>query len=225
MAKFAAVVVAAGNGQRMGVDKTFLELGGRPLIAWPLDILENNEMINEIILVLHKDRIDAGRDLMKKNRWHKITAICAGGNRRQDSVKNGLASISKSDWVLIHDGARPFLTERLINDGIKAAEETGAAVACTEVKDTIKLVDDSEAVLQTLNRNQLKAVQTPQIFRLDILTKAYDMINSEVTDDATIVEKAGYRVKLYPGDYENIKITTPDDLLLAEIIAKGRWKL
>jgi 2-C-methyl-D-erythritol 4-phosphate cytidylyltransferase len=222
MPKFAAVVVSAGIGQRMGADKAFLELGGKPLIAWSVDILQASDSINEIVLVLHKNKLDAGRDLMKKHKWSKITGICAGGELRQDSVRNGILSIGKSDWVLVHDGARPFLTEKLIADGIKAAAETGAAVCCTDVKDTIKLVDDNEIVTQTLNRNRLRAVQTPQVFRLDLLKKAYELISSEVTDDAGIVEKAGYRVKLYAGDYENIKITTPEDLLLAEIIAKGR---
>jgi 2-C-methyl-D-erythritol 4-phosphate cytidylyltransferase len=222
MPKFAAVVVSAGIGQRMGADKAFLELGGKPLIAWSVDILQASDSINEIVLVLHKNKLDAGRDLMKKHKWSKITGICAGGELRQDSVRNGILSIGKSDWVLVHDGARPFLTEKLIADGIKAAAETGAAVCCTDVKDTMKLVDDNEIVTQTLNRNRLRAVQTPQVFRLDLLKKAYELISSEVTDDAGIVEKAGYRVKLYAGDYENIKITTPEDLLLAEIIAKGR---
>jgi 2-C-methyl-D-erythritol 4-phosphate cytidylyltransferase len=222
MPKFAAVVVSAGIGQRMGADKAFLDLGGKPLIAWSVDVLQQSDLINEIVLVLHKNKLDAGRELMKKHKWSKISGICAGGELRQDSVRNGILAINKSDWVLIHDGARPFLTERLISDGIKAAAETGAAVACTDVKDTIKLVDDNEIVTQTINRNRLRAVQTPQVFRLDLLKKAYELISSEVTDDSSIVEKAGYRVKLYPGDYENIKITTPDDMLLAELIAKGR---
>ena len=224
MTKFTAVVVAAGNGQRLGTDKTFLELVGKPLIAWPVDVLQNSEHINEIILVLHENKLDIGHNLTQKNRWSKVTAICAGGKRRQDSVRNGLFAINRSDWVLIHDGARPFLTEKLINDGIKAAAETGAAAACTPVKDTIKLVDDNEIVTQTLNRNYLRAVQTPQVFRLEILKKAYELVSSAVIDDASLVEEAGYRVKLYPGDYENIKITTPDDLLLAEVIARGRSK-
>jgi 2-C-methyl-D-erythritol 4-phosphate cytidylyltransferase len=222
MPKYAAVVVAAGIGQRMGADKAFMELCGKPLIAWPVDTFQACEAISEIVLVLHKNKLDAGRELMKKHKWSKISGICAGGELRQDSVRNGILSISKSDWVLVHDGARPFLTGKLIDDGIKAAEETGAAVCCTDVKDTIKLVDDNEIVTQTLNRNRLRAVQTPQVFRLDLLKKAYELISSEVTDDAGIVEKAGYRVKLYPGDYGNIKVTTPEDLLLAEIIAKGR---
>lgn len=222
MPKYAAVVVSAGIGQRMGSDKSFLNLGGKPLLAWSVDAFQSSEFINEIVLVLHKKNLDTGRELMKQRKWSKITGICAGGDLRQDSVRNGILSICKSDWVLVHDGARPFLTDKLIEDGIKAAAETGAAVACTDVKDTIKLADDNEIVTQTLNRNRLRAVQTPQVFRLDMLKKAYELISSEVTDDSSIVEKAGYRVKLYPGDYENIKVTTPDDMLLAEIIAKGR---
>jgi len=222
MPRYAAVVVSAGIGQRMGADKAFLNLGNKPLIAWSVDVLQGCGLIDEIVLVLHKNKLNEGRELMKQRKWSKISGICAGGELRQDSVRNGILAISRSDWVLVHDGARPFLTDRLISDGIQAAVETGAAVACTDVKDTIKMVDDNEIVIQTLNRNRLRAVQTPQVFRLDLLKKAYELISSEVTDDSSIVEKAGYRVKLYPGDYENIKITTPDDIVLAEMIAKGR---
>jgi len=124
--------------------------------------------------------------------------------------------------VVIQDGARPFLTEKLIADGIEAAEPTGASAAAIEVKDTIKQVDGTGIVMQTLQRESLRAVQTPQVFRTAILKKAYDTFKSRVTDDAGIVELAGYKVKLYPGEYENIKVTTPEDLLLAEMIARKR---
>jgi len=137
-------------------------------------------------------------------------------------VRSGLEAVGAGEWVLIHDAARPFLTDRLIEEGLQAAAETGAASTAIEVKDTIKQVDESGIVVRTLQRSKLRATQTPQVFRADLLKKAYELSSGEFTDDAGVVERAGYRVKLYPGDYENIKITTPDDMVLAEIIAKGR---
>jgi 2-C-methyl-D-erythritol 4-phosphate cytidylyltransferase len=220
MSKVVAIVVGAGLGLRMGKDKTFLTLGGRPLISWSVDVLQKSQSIDSIVLVLHKDTMDMGRKLVTRSGWSKVNAICEGGELRQDSVRNGLNAINVSDWVLVHDGARPFLTGRLIEDGIQAEIETGAAAAAVEVKDTVKQVDDSGIVTRTLQRNRLRAIQTPQVFRFDLLKKAYELISGEFTDDSGVVERAGYRVKLYPGEYENIKITTPEDLMLAEIIAK-----
>lgn len=222
MTKVVAILVAAGLGQRMGKDKMFLPLAGKPVIAWSLDVLQNSQEVGSIVLVMHKDAVDMGRKLVSHNHWSKVNVICEGGERRQDSVRNGLGLIDNCDWVLIHDGARPFLTAKLIGDGLKAAVETGAAAAAVEVKDTIKQVDDAGIVRKTLKRNMLRIVQTPQVFRFDLLKKAYDMAGGEFTDDAGIVERAGYRVKLYHGEYENIKITTPEDMIMAEMIAKAR---
>ena len=126
------------------------------------------------------------------------------------------------EFVLIHDAARPFLTDRLIDEGIKAAGSTGSAVAAVPVKDTIKQVDENNIVTATLPRSRLMIVQTPQVFRYKILKEAYSSLDDEVTDDASAVERIGFKVKLYTGDYENIKITTREDLALAEIIAKRR---
>jgi len=218
----AAIVVSAGTGNRMGGDKTFLALGGRPLISWTVDVLQANNSISQIVLVLQKGMLNKGGELKSQRKWSKVTGICAGGELRQDSVRNGLEVVNECDLVLVQDGARPFLTNRLISDGIDAVKETGAAAAAVEVKDTVKQVDDSGVVIRTLQRDRLRAVQTPQVFRVDLLRKAYELVSSEATDDASIVERAGYRVKLYQGDYENIKITTPEDLMLAEMIARGR---
>jgi 2-C-methyl-D-erythritol 4-phosphate cytidylyltransferase len=222
MPEVAAILVAAGLGQRMGQDKTFMDLGGKPIISWSLNALQESMCIDSIVLVLHKDVIDMGRKLVSRSGWSKVNAVCEGGERRQDSVRNGLNAANVSEWVVVHDGARPFLTCKLIEDGVRAAVETGAACAAVEVKDTIKQVDDNGIVIHTLQRSRLRAIQTPQVFRFDVLKKAYELIRGEFTDDAGIVERAGYRVKLYPGDYENMKITTPDDLVRAEIIARRR---
>ena len=125
------------------------------------------------------------------------------------------------DWVIIHDGARPFLTVDLIQKGLEAAKETGAAIAGVPVKDTIKLTDNAGLITETLQRDELWAAQTPQIFKFDIVTAAYNKLTTEVTDDAAAVERLGYKVKLYMGAYNNIKITTPEDLALARVITQN----
>jgi len=218
-----AIIVAAGSGRRMkGKSKVFITLGNKPLLTWSVDVCQSCQLIDEMVVVLRKVDLERGQELAKGRGWVKLTEVCCGGKRRQDSVKEGLKRLKKCDWVVIHDGARPFLTVDLIRDGLKAAMEVGAAVAAVPVKDTIKVADDNRLVIQTLERRQLWAIQTPQIFRWDIITSAYDQIVDKVTDDATLVEGLGYKVKLYIGDYSNIKITTPEDLVIAETIAGSK---
>jgi len=217
-----AIVVGAGSGSRMGADKAFLDLAGQPVIAWPVEVLQRNTQVDEIILVLHKNRLDGGKSLADKKGWSKVTVICAGGDLRQDSVRNGLGGVGECELVLIHDAARPFLTDKLVDEGIKAARSTGSAAAAVPVTDTIKQVDDDRILAATLTRSRLMAVQTPQVFRYKILKEAYGSLEGEVTDDASAVERIGFKVELYAGDYANIKITTREDLALAEIIAKRR---
>ena len=222
MERVAAIVVGAGSGERMGSDKIFAGLAGKPVIAWPLDVLQGCEAINEIILVLHKDKMEAGKKLVEQRGLTRVSAICEGGRLRQDSVKKGLGQVHGCRWVLVHDGARPFLTDKLIEDGIEAVKQTGAAAAAVSLIDTVKEVDGDSLVIRTLERGLLRAVQTPQVFRADILKEAYLALKGEFTDDAAVVERAGYKVKLYSGDDRNIKITTPQDLLLAEMTARSR---
>ncbi|MFH1015911.1 MAG: 2-C-methyl-D-erythritol 4-phosphate cytidylyltransferase, partial [Chloroflexota bacterium] len=143
-----------------------------------------------------------------------------GGERRQDSVAAGLKLTGKCDWVVIHDGARPFVTIDLIERGLEAAKETGAAIAAVPVTDTIKEAGEDSIVRQTLPRQNLWAVQTPQVFRIDIITEAYRRARGDVTDDAMLVEQMGHKVKVFMGSYDNIKITTPEDLALAEVLVK-----
>jgi 2-C-methyl-D-erythritol 4-phosphate cytidylyltransferase len=206
----------------MGSDKIFAGLAGKPVIAWSLDVLQDCRAIHEIVLVLHKDKMETGKKLVAQRGLTRVSAICAGGRLRQDSVRKGLQQVHGCQWVLVHDGARPFLTNKLIDDGIEAVKQTGAAVAAVPLKDTVKEVDGDGLVTRTPERGLLRAVQTPQVFRADILKAAYLELKGEVTDDAAVVEKAGYKVKLYPGDDSNIKITTPQDLLLAEMMAVSR---
>lgn len=218
-----AVIPAAGMGTRMGLaNKIFAQLAGRPLLVWVLDVFQGCPSIDKVVVVLSGDELERCWKLAREYGWSKVEAVCQGGVRRQDSVREGLKRLSGCDWVVIHDGARPCVTDNLIERGLIEARDTGAAIAAVPVKDTIKIIGSGSLVEETPKRRNLWAVQTPQVFRLDIISKAYREGGNEVTDDAMLVEKMGYRVKVYMGSYENIKVTTPDDLLLAELILKNR---
>jgi 2-C-methyl-D-erythritol 4-phosphate cytidylyltransferase len=203
-----------------GINKLFAPLGGKPLLAWSVDTCQGHSLVQQIVLVLNDEDLARGQKLKKKRGWSKVT-LCPGGARRQDSVRQGLRQIRDCDLVMIHDGARPFLTSDLIDDGLKVVGEIGAAVAAVPVKDTIKLADGEKVIKETLQRDRLWATQTPQIFSFDMIARAYENLTTEVTDDATAVERMGYKIKLYMGDYKNIKVTTPEDLALAKIIAEN----
>jgi 2-C-methyl-D-erythritol 4-phosphate cytidylyltransferase len=221
MKKVSAIIVAAGEGQRMGnVDKMFAPINGRPALARVLDTFQRCKKIDQIIVVMNKQNIEACRRLVKAEGWSKVKDIVLGGKRRQDSVVEGLKRVKDAEWIVIHDGARPLVTIDLIEQGLEAAQETGAAAAAVPVIDTIKTVEDNEIVDKTLPRQNLRVIQTPQVFRLNIIQKAYKNASGDVTDDAALVEKAGYKVKLYMGSYANMKITTPDDIAVAEALLK-----
>jgi len=221
LTQIGTVIVGAGHSKRMGTDKIFLPLGGKPLLAWSVEACQNYKPITQIVIALNKNNMDLGQRLVAERGWTKVISVCLGGSQRQDSVKAGLKKLKECEWIIIHDGARPFLTSDLLETGLEAAKTTGAAVAAVPVKDTIKLSDKDGIIKKTLQRNHLWAVQTPQVFKFDIINQAYKQIDQEVTDDASLVEKFGGQVKLYHGSYRNIKITTPEDLALAEILAKG----
>lgn len=218
-----AVIVAAGTSQRMaGINKLFAPLMGKPLLAWSVDTCQRYRFIQQIVLVLSDDGLARGQKLKEERGWSKV-ALCHGGARRQDSVKEGLKQMRNCDLIMIHDGARPFLTTDLIEEGLKLVGKTGAAVAAVPVKNTIKLTHTGNLIRETLDRDRLWAAQTPQIFSFDVITRAYENLSKEVTDDAAAVEQLGYKVHVYMGDHRNIKVTTTDDLELARIIAK-KWK-
>ena len=219
--KLGVVIVAGGLSQRMaGINKLFVPLKGRPLLAWSVDACQKHRLVRQVVLVLNDKDLARGWKLQEQRGWSKAT-LCPGGARRQDSVTEGLRRIRDCDWVMIHDGARPFLTPDLIEDGVKVVEEIGAAGAAVPVKDTIKVAADDRLVGETLQRDRLWVAQTPQIFGSDLIRKAYENLTAEVTDDAAAVECLGHKVQLYMGDYRNIKVTTSEDLALARIIAKS----
>lgn len=218
--KVGAVIVAAGLSQRMGgVDKVFSLLGDKPVLARVLDTFQHCGSIDQIVVVFSQKNLKRGEQLIAENAWPDVTDVCLGGKRRQDSVSAGLDRLKECRWAVIHDGARPLVTEALIEQGLEAARETGAAIAAVPVTDTIKVAGDDRIVEDTPPRHNLWAVQTPQVFRYNIITEAYRRAaDYEVTDDARPVEQLGYSVKLYMGSYDNIKITTREDQALAEIL-------
>ena len=223
--KIAAIIVAAGEGKRMGgLDKVFTPLLGESVLMRATRPFQECELIDQIVVVVSGDNENHCRRLVTGKEWSKVTDVCIGGKRRQDSVAEGLKLLKTCEWVVVHDGARPLVTVDLIERGLQAAKETGAAIVAVDVKDTIKMVDDNEIVSQTLSRQNLRAVQTPQVFRLDLLQLAHRQHYSDVTDDAAMVERMGHKVKLYEGSYDNIKITTPEDLILAEVLLKQHEK-
>ena len=220
-----AVVVAAGKGRRMGlVDKPFLLLEKRPLLTYSLLTLENSSFVDGVILVVEKNKISRAKELIKKEHISKVKEVIAGGKIRQCSVASGLRKINSfSNFVLIHDGARPFLTRELIKRVVLGAKRYKAAVPGLPLSDTIKKVENSSFIISTLNRKSLWTVQTPQVFKAEIIQKAYFQAEKDHfwgTDSASLVERIGIPVKIIKGDSYNIKITTKDDFLLAETILK-----
>lgn len=218
--KTGVVLLAAGSGSRFGKDKIFFELAGKPVIAWSLDVFEKFPLVSEIVLVLNKDNMKKARAFLKKRNYKKISAVCIGGERRQDSVYNGLKNANDWKYVIIHDGARPFINEEIILRGVEEVRKSCAAIAAVPIKDTIKIVNPENLIERTLERSQLWAAQTPQIFDYKTILKAHEMNkNVSVTDDASMLEKAGFSVKIFLGSYNNIKITTPEDIEVGKSIA------
>ncbi|MFC1934880.1 2-C-methyl-D-erythritol 4-phosphate cytidylyltransferase [Chloroflexota bacterium] len=224
--KVGAVIVAAGGSQRMGgIDKLLVQLGGEPLLLHATRPFQESSLVSQVVVVVGSENKERCQYLVAGGEWSKVSDVCLGGERRQDSVAVGLERLERCDWVIIHDGARPLVTVDLIERGLMVAQETGAAVAAVPVTDTIKVAGDDKIVSRTLSRKELWAVQTPQVFRADIMTEAYLKAEGSVTDDASLVEKLGYRVKLYMSSYDNIKVTTHHDLALAELIQSRREEL
>ncbi|MDA0987782.1 MAG: 2-C-methyl-D-erythritol 4-phosphate cytidylyltransferase [Chloroflexi bacterium] len=222
------IIVAAGASQRMmgrdmkPRDKIFEPLLGRPVISHTISVFEECPLVYEIVLVLGEHNLGKGRSLAAVEGWKKLKHVCLGGQRRQDSVKAGLQHISQCEWVMVHDGARPCVTQEIIRLGLEKVLETGAAVPAIAVNDTMKKVSADGTVQETLQRESLRAVQTPQVFHYDLLQEAYRGDPDGVTDDASLVERLGHSVKVFTGSAENIKITTQVDLYLAEAIFKSR---
>lgn len=223
----AAVIVAAGSSRRMaGRDKLWTPLAGRLTLARTLDVFVDSPLISSIILVLSPERLEDTRLLCAQENWLKIVGLVPGGARRQDSVRAGLDLLAElapqTRWVMIHDGARPLVTPQILEAGLKAAQEYQAAVAAVPVKDTIKQVR-ANLITSTPERSLLWAIQTPQVFAFPLIQQAHhtEAALAEATDDAALLERLGHSVAIFPGSYTNLKITTREDLLIAEALIEG----
>lgn len=221
-----AIIVSAGKGERFGGGKKqFFLLDKKPILAHSLDKFESCPLICSVILVVSQEDLDyCLKEIVEKFQYRKISQVVAGGKRRQDSVKNGIDNLPKDTEILvIHDGVRPFVTRVMIEDSIRSAIRYGAVVTAIPVKDTIKMANPDGTVLKTLNRESLWQAQTPQSFRIEVIRNAYYRAIEEGftgTDDASLVERLGMNVHIIPGSYNNIKITTPEDLALANLLLK-----
>ena len=217
-----AILVAAGQGKRMGtqMSKQFLPVCGKEILAWTVEVFEKSPYIQKIIIMASQDGFSDILALCKQYGWKKIQSVALGGKERQDSVSNGLAQLDeRTEIVVIHDAVRPFVTDEMIGNSIKAAMEYGGAVIGVPAKDTIKVCDAEGIAVQTPDRNTLWQIQTPQTFQKNIIVPAYQNAAKTGfvgTDDASVAEFAGHRVKVMMGSYRNIKITTPEDLCIAQ---------
>jgi 2-C-methyl-D-erythritol 4-phosphate cytidylyltransferase len=226
--KTTAIIVAAGSGKRMGgpVRKQFMELDGKPILQHTLEKFQAAECVQEIILVVPQRDVKR-LSVLAKSQWNisKIIRVVPGGRERHDSVWAGLSAVDPGvHIILIHDGVRPFVPPALIKKVITAAVKFGAAVVGVAPKETIKKCD-ATFVMETLQRQSLVVVQTPQAFRRDIVKAAYERAFADgffSTDDAALVERMNHRVYIVDGDYSNLKITCPEDLAMAEAILKNR---
>jgi len=224
MSKTCAIILAAGKGKRMGstINKQYLNIKGKPLLVYTLMAFCKCDLIDEIVIVTREDEMDyCKREIVEKYGIIKVSQIVKGGLERQHSVLNGLLAAKGFDIVLIHDGARPFVNYDIIKEGIKYAKLYGASACGITPKDTIKIKDNEGFVVETLDRNFLVSVQTPQCFKYNLILNCHKRLIEEggsVTDDTMVVEKYGNKVFLYEGSYNNIKITTPEDLIIGEKI-------
>lgn len=232
MEKVITIVPAAGLGSRLGLgkNKAFADVGGLPLLVQCLRMLADTGCVSKVIAVVRPQEVVEAETLLTEYQTEYYPRlpfiVVAGGKERQDSVANALAVVTESDgFIAVHDGARPFAGKEVFERVLQAAAGSDAAIAAVPVKDTIKVVDENSFVQATPVRSTLRAVQTPQIFKISVLKQAYELLQKQpenVTDDASLVERLGIAVTVAEGSYENIKVTTPEDLLLAENLCKSR---
>ena len=219
------VVVAGGSGSRMGaaMPKQFLEIAGRAVLVQTIERMREALPEAEIVVVLPEAHVELWRECYEKSECKVEHSIALGGATRFDSVQSGIAALSDDcELIAVHDGVRPMLSVEMIRRGVECAAENGAAVPVIAVVDSIREVDSAGS--HAVDRSRLRAVQTPQVFRSDLLRRAYEAVGanledrSKATDDASVVEMAGYKVALYEGESQNLKLTTPTDLSVAEVI-------
>ncbi len=231
MMKCTAIVLAAGKGSRMnsGIQKQYMELNGFPLIYYALRVFEQS-CADEIILVTGQNETEyCRREIADKYRFRKIKKIVPGGSERYLSVYEGLCAAHSPDIVLIHDGARPFVTQEMIERTIQAAVQYGSGIAAVPAKDTVRITDAEQTAVQTPPRDRVWMMQTPQAFQYPLILSAYEKVleqkASNITDDAMVLELGlQKKVKIVEGSYRNIKVTTPEDMETADVFVKHRRK-
>lgn len=221
-----AVIVAAGSSQRMGSDKTMMELGSMPVLARTLCVFQQSELVDEIIVVARREKLTEVADLCKKYGVDKVSKVISGGATRMESALAGVSEVnSRAKLIAIHDGVRPLVTRELISRTVYAAAEYMAAVPVIRSVDTLKQVDDQKTVVGSVDREHTLRVQTPQVFHADIIKGALTVaVNRGLTftDDCSAVELMAVKTHVVPGDEDNIKLTTPRDLLFASAILRDR---
>jgi 2-C-methyl-D-erythritol 4-phosphate cytidylyltransferase len=214
-----AILVAAGRSTRMGFDKLWAELGGKPVLDWSLSTLAQSVHLDRLVVVTSNDRADdawrlVGRTVPARLRGRTVP----GGERRRDSVAAGLNALQDCRWILVHDAARPFLSEAMIRRGLDEVPVTGACVAALPARDTIKRVRADRTVVETPPRQELWAIQTPQLFRRDLVEAALAATDDDATDEAALIERIGGTVRVFEGEPTCFKITSPDDLEMARAL-------
>jgi len=226
--KVGGIIAAAGRGERMGapLNKVYLPLGDRPVLLHSVMAFESSGCINTYVVVAHPSEVPFCRALLTPYRLRKLAGVVGGGGARQESVANGLKALPEAcELVAVHDGARPLLTREVLDGAIRRAREVGAVVVGIPVKDTVKVVEETGLIRETPDRSGLWLAQTPQVFRRELLVRAFDEAarsGFEGTDDASLVERLGIPIEVYRGSYDNIKVTTPGDLVQAEAILARR---
>lgn len=221
-----AIILAAGLGSRMclGYNKV-LHVMDKPILSYSLEAFERSSCISDVVLVVaERDRSEID-SMLKQGEFSKVKRIVSGGETRQDSSRIGVSTAESADIVAVHDGARPFVSQKTIDACLKSAKRYGSGVVAVPAKDTMKRATADGIVEETIDRSTLWIVQTPQVFRYDILRKAHEKACRDGfvgTDEASLVERLGSEVRLVEGEYENIKVTTPEDLSLAQIILEKR---
>ena len=225
--KIVALIAAAGRGKRMNskIGKPFIPIFGKPILAYTLEKFEKCEFIDKIYLVVtDKEKDYCWKNIILKYHFTKVQELITGGDTRQDSVFNGLKSLdSDTDIVIIHDGARPFINEMIIKESIEVAEKSGAAIAAVPIRDTVKKIGENFVIHSTLDRAKIWRAQTPQTFGYKLILSTYKKARKDgytATDDAALLERYGHKVKIIIGSEENIKITSPFDVIVAENILK-----
>lgn len=221
--QYTVIIPAAGQGKRMnrGMNKQFISIGDIPILALTLKRFQQHAFCQEIIVVIHPNDEQQTKELIEMYQIDKVSHIVHGGKERQDSIYNGLQVVDSAQFVMVHDGARPFVSEAMLNELCETLKDCKGVIPAVPVKDTVKLVNGDRTIVGTLPREQLVAAQTPQAFEMELLLQSYAFAaenNFLGTDDASLVEYFGEEVKYIMGDYDNIKITTEEDLDIAEKI-------